>query len=106
MDFQLTEDLELVCGMARDFADAELAPRAAKHDRESRIDPVVFDKLRELGLFGLTVAEDYGGAGLGNLALALVLEELNRGCAATGVTVSVHNSLVCAPIQKHGMATR
>jgi len=104
MDFQLTEDQLLVRDMARDFAQGELAPRARKHDAECKIDPEVFAMLSELGLWGLTIEEEYGGAGLGNFELALVLEELNAGCASTGVTVSVHNSLLGAPIKRFGSA--
>jgi alkylation response protein AidB-like acyl-CoA dehydrogenase len=62
----------------------------------------VFERLGELGLWGLTIPEQFGGSGLGNLALALVLIELNRGCASTGVTLSVHNSLVGAPMKRFG----
>ena len=102
MDFALSEELTLVRDMARDFARNELQPRAKGHDAGERIDPEVFAKITELGLWGLTVPESYGGSGLGNLALAVVLEELNWACASTGVTVSVHNSLVCAPILKWG----
>ncbi|MCZ6596819.1 MAG: acyl-CoA dehydrogenase [Planctomycetota bacterium] len=104
MDFKLDEELAMVRDMARDFANNELAPRAAQHDREERLDPAVKEKLGELGFLGLTIPEEFGGSGLGNLALCLVLEELNRGCASTGVTVSVHNSLVAAPIRRHGTA--
>lgn len=104
MEFALSEELTLVRDMARDFAENELVPRATKHDRQGFIDPEVFTQLGELGMWGLTVPEEFGGAGLGNLALTLVLEEINRACASTGVTVSVHNSLVCSPIQKWGTA--
>ncbi len=102
MDFALDQELTLVRDMARDFAEKELFPRAAKHDRQEHLDPEVYAKLAELGLWGLTVPEDFGGSGLGNLALATVLIELNRGCASTGVTVSVHNSLVGAPLKRFG----
>jgi alkylation response protein AidB-like acyl-CoA dehydrogenase len=102
MDFALDQELTLVRDMARDFADKELAPRASKHDRQEHLDREVFEKLGELGLFGLTIPEEFGGSGLGNLALAHVLIELNRGCASTGVTVSVHNSLVGAPLKRFG----
>ena len=102
MDFELTEELGLIRDMARDFAEGELKPRAAQHDRDEALDPAVVAKIGELGLWGLTVPEELGGAGMGNLALSVALEEINRGCAATGVTVSVHNSLVCSPIQKWG----
>ncbi|MEO6710840.1 MAG: acyl-CoA dehydrogenase family protein [Planctomycetota bacterium] len=100
MNFSLTEELELIQKMARDFADTELLPRATKHDREEAIDPAVMQGMADLGMWGLTIPEEYGGSGLGNLALCLVLEEINRACASTGVTLSVHNSLVCAPIIK------
>ena len=102
MEFELDEELVMVRDMARDFADKELIPRATKHDRQEKIEPEVFGMLSELGLWGLTIPEQYGGAGMGNLALAVVLEELNRGCASTGVTVSVHNSLLGAPICRFG----
>lgn len=102
MDFALTEELELVRKSARDFAESELLPRATRHDREEHIDAEVWRGLADLGMWGLTVPPEHGGAGLGNLALSLVLEEINRACASTGVTLSVHNSLVCAPIHKFG----
>ncbi|MBL8861675.1 MAG: acyl-CoA dehydrogenase family protein [Planctomycetes bacterium] len=102
MDFALNEELTLVRDMARSFAEAELLPRATRHDRQGTLDREVFEKLRELGLWGLTIPEEYGGAGLGNLALAVVLEEVNRACASTGVTLSVHNSLIGAPLRKFG----
>jgi len=102
MDFALDQELTLVRDMAREFAEKELFPRAAKHDRQEHLDREVYTKLGELGLMGLTVPEEFGGSGLGNLALATVLIELNRGCASTGVTVSVHNSLVGAPLKRFG----
>jgi len=102
MDFTYDEELEMVRGMARDFAEKELFPRATKHDRQEAMDADIFEKLAELGFWGLTVPEEFGGAGMGNLPLAVVLIELNRGCASTGVTVSVHNSLIGAPLRKFG----
>lgn len=104
MNFELNEELSLVQGMARDFAVAELEPRATQHDREAKIDPAVLQQMAELGLWGLTIPEEFEGAGMGNLALAVVLEEINWGCAATGVTLSVHNSLCSAPLNKFGTA--
>ncbi len=102
MDFALDETLTLVRDMARSYAEDEVMPRATAMDRAGAMDPVVLDKARELGLFGLTCPEAYGGAGMGNRALAIVLEEVNRACAATGVMISVHNSLLCSPIAKWG----
>jgi len=102
MDFELSEDLTMLRDMAREFAENELVPRATKHDREETIDPAVIAHMGELGLMGLTIPEDFGGSGMGNLALSIVLEEINRGCASTGVTLSVHNSLVGAPLKRFG----
>ncbi len=102
MDFQLNEQQVLVRDMARSFAEQELLPRASKMDRQGFIDPEVFQKMGELGLWGLTIPETHGGAGMGNVELALVLEEINRACASTGVTLSVHNSLLGSPIIRFG----
>jgi len=102
MDFALTEELALIRDTAREVAERELIPRAARHDLQAAFDPEVLPTLGELGMLGLTTPEESGGAGLGNLALSIALEEINRGCAATGVTVSVHNSLICSPLAKYG----
>jgi alkylation response protein AidB-like acyl-CoA dehydrogenase len=103
MDFELTEDLILVQETARQFADEVLAPGAQAIDRAEEFPwGKYWPKLAELGFLGLLIPEEHGGSGLGNLALSVVLEELNRACASTGVTVSVHNSLVSAPVVKFG----
>jgi acyl-CoA dehydrogenase len=102
MEFELKEDHRIMRDMAREFAANELAPRATRHDREERIDPDLFGMIGEMGFFGLSIPEQYGGFDAGTLALAIVLEELNHACASTGVTVSVHASLVCTPIVKFG----
>ena len=102
LNFDLGEELNLVRDEAKKFADDVLMPLATKHDREEKIDEAVFKQIGELGFWGLTIPEEYGGAGFNNQALAVVLEELNRACASTGVAVSVHNSLLCAPLMKFG----
>ncbi len=102
MNFELDEELAMVRDMARDFAVQELDPRARKHDQQGFIDQEVFGQIAELGLWGLTIPESYGGAGMGNTALSLVLEEINRADASVGVTLSVHNSLLGTPIMKFG----
>ena len=71
MDFELNEELTLVRDMARDFAEGELSSRATQHDRQGFIDRDVFAKMSDLGLWGLTIPETYGGAGMGNLALSI-----------------------------------
>jgi acyl-CoA dehydrogenase len=102
LNFDLGEELSLVRDEAKKFADDVLMPLATKHDREEKIDDAIFKQIGELGFWGLTIPEQYGGAGFNNQALAVVLEELNRACASTGVAVSVHNSLLCAPLMKFG----
>lgn len=102
MDFELSEELLLVQRTAREFAEKELAPVAAKLDAECIFPRENMKKLARLGFCGILVPEEYGGAALGNLALAIVCEEINRVCASTGVTLSVHNSLATSPIIRHG----
>jgi alkylation response protein AidB-like acyl-CoA dehydrogenase len=102
MDFELTEDLQLLQQTARDFANSVLKPAAARLDREEKFPTEHWKPLADLGFFGFLVPEEYGGTNLGNVALTLALEEVNRACASTGVTVSVQNSLVAAPLVKYG----
>jgi acyl-CoA dehydrogenase len=102
MEFELQEDQRILRDMARDFAAKEIAPRAKRHDKEERIDPDLFGMIGEMGFWGLSIPEEYGGFDAGNLGLAIVLEELNHACASTGVTVSVHASLVSTPVVKFG----
>ena len=102
VDFTLGEDLAMLRQTARDFAQGAIAPKAAHADANSEFPAEQFAGLAELGFAGMSVPEEYGGSGLGSLALALVLEEVNAACASTGVTLSVHCSLVCGPLAKHG----
>ncbi|MCB9898986.1 MAG: acyl-CoA dehydrogenase family protein [Planctomycetes bacterium] len=102
MDFDLTEELELVRQTARGFAEAEVAPTAAARDKEHRFPSDEFRKAAELGFAGSMVDEDHGGSALGTLGTALVTEEISRACASLGVTLSVHNGLVCGPLMVFG----
>ncbi len=102
MDFDLTEDLLLLQQTARDFADQVLKPAAARLDREESFPAEHWKKIADLGFLGFLIPEEHGGSALGNVALAVALEELNRACASTGVTVSVQNSLVGGPIVRFG----
>ena len=92
MDFALTEELTIIRDTVREFAEGELVPRATQHDRDEKLDPALFDMLGELGMWGLIVPESHGGSELGNLALAVVLEELNRACASTGARARITGS--------------
>jgi len=102
MNFDLSEDERLVQQTARDFADRVLKPRAAEFDRTGSIPREILTQMAELGFMGMLAPEEYGGSGLNNFCLALVQMEVNRACASTGVTMSVHNSLLMSPILRFG----
>jgi len=102
MDWDLTEDQRLVRDMVREFVAAEVVPEAPTWDHEKRFPHEVFRQLGELGLFGMTINEEDGGAGLDLTTYCLVLEELGYGDASTCVAISVTNSVFCAPLQKYG----
>jgi alkylation response protein AidB-like acyl-CoA dehydrogenase len=102
MNIVLSEEEALIQGTARDFAERELAPIAAKIDRDHEIPREILDRMSGLGFMGVCTPPEYGGAGLSNLCLALIQIEINRACASTGVTMSVHNSLFQAPLNKYG----
>lgn len=102
MTFTLSAEEALIQQTARDFADRELAPLASSIDQKGEIPREILDKLAALGFLGMLTPEEYGGAGLTNLSLALVQLEINRACASTGVTMSVHNSLCQSPLLRFG----
>ena len=102
MQFQLTEDQQLVQKTARDFAQQEVLPKAAEIDREHRHPAELVARMAELGFLGIAVPEQYGGAGMDHVAYVLAMEEISRACASTGVIMSVNNSLVCDPIHRFG----
>ena len=102
MDFELTPEQREIQALAREFARAEIEPHAADWDREHRFPAELYPKLGELGLLGVCVPEEYGGAGADFVAYVLVLEELSRGDAGVGVTVAVHTSAVTLPILRFG----
>jgi len=98
MDFDLSEEQLLIQRTARDVAERVLAPRAAARDVSGEFPVAELRELGQLGLLGIAVPEQYGGAGLDNVSYALAMEEVSRACASTGVIMSVNNSLVCDPI--------
>ncbi len=104
MDFELTEEQKLVQQMARDFAEREVAPKARELDREGRWPSELVARMAELGLLGVAVPSEHGGAGGDNVSYALAMEEIARACASTAVIMSVNNSLVCDPLLKFGDA--
>lgn len=102
MDFNLSEEHEMIRKMVRDFAENEVAPTAAERDEEERFDMELFHKMAELGLTGIPWPEEYGGIGSDYLAYVIAVEELSRVCASTGVTLSAHTSLAGWPVYKFG----
>ena len=102
MDFDLTEDQTLLREAARDFAQGELVPRAAKSDADEAFVSEQIGLCKEMGFLGMAVPEQYGGSGLGAVGTSLVLLEVNKACASTGVTLSVHNSLTCESLLQFG----
>ncbi|MFS8651451.1 MAG: acyl-CoA dehydrogenase [Caldibacillus sp.] len=102
MNFQLSEEHEMIRKMVRDFAENEVAPTAAERDEEERFDREIFDKMAELGLTGIPWPEEYGGIGSDYLAYAIAVEELSRVCASSGVVLSAHTSLASWPIYRFG----
>jgi alkylation response protein AidB-like acyl-CoA dehydrogenase len=102
MDFELTPEQREIQTLARDFADAEIAPSASDWDREHRFPDELYPKLAGLGLMGVCVPEEYGGAGADFVSYVLVLEELSRADAGVGVTVAVHTSATTLPILAFG----
>jgi butyryl-CoA dehydrogenase len=102
VDLSLTPEQTLLRDTARDFATKEIAPRAAEIDRQHRYPRDIIARLGELGLMGVAIPEEWGGAGMDTISYALALEEISRACASTGVIMSVNNSLVCDPILKFG----
>ena len=102
MDFGLTAEQREIQALARDLAAAEIEPYAAEWDRAHAFPRELLAKLGDLGLMGVCVPEEYGGAGADFLSYILVLEELSRADAGVGVTVAVHTSACTLPILQFG----
>jgi len=102
MDIELSEEQRQVRDLCRQFADEELRPNARKWDAEHHFPREAVKKLGEMGLLGVAVPPEWGGAGMDNVCYALAMEEISRGCAGTGVIMSVNNSLYCDPVLKFG----
>jgi len=97
-----TEEYDMIRQTCRDFADAQLRPVAGELDREHRFPAEQIAQMADLGLMGIAVPEEYGGTGMDSLAYAIAMEEISRGCASSGVIMSVNNSLYCDPLLRYG----
>ena len=102
MNFQLSEEQTLLRDSVRAFAKAELLPVAGELDKKGEFPEAQFKGMAELGLMGVAVPEEWGGAGMDNVSYALAIEELSAGCASCGVITSVNNSLVNDPLLRFG----
>jgi alkylation response protein AidB-like acyl-CoA dehydrogenase len=102
VDFDLSEELRLYQRAVRAFCEAELKPYAAEVDERGLLRQEAIARMPALGLTGLQVPEDYGGAALSTLGAAIAIEEIGRACGSTGLTISAHNGLGCGPIVNWG----
>jgi isovaleryl-CoA dehydrogenase len=106
MDFGLGEDLDRLRRSIFDFARDKIAPRAAEIDRSNTFPRDLWPAMGELGLHGITVEEEWGGAGLGYLAHCVAMEEVSRACAAVGLSYGAHSNLCINQIRRHGTAAQ
>ena len=104
MDLELTEEQKLLQRTVREFAEAEVKPLAKELDETGRFPRETFRKAAELGLTAVAIPEECGGAGMDHISYAIVIEEISRACASTGVILSVQNSLYCDPVYRFGTA--
>jgi alkylation response protein AidB-like acyl-CoA dehydrogenase len=102
MDFELTDEQQLIRDAVREFAEAEVVPVAAEIDRDHRFPAELLPKLAEMNLMGMTFPEKEGGAGADYVSYVIAVEEISRACASTGIIMSSHNSLATWPIYTFG----
>jgi isovaleryl-CoA dehydrogenase len=102
LNFELGESIALLRESVRQFARSEIAPIAAQVDRDNRFPRSIWPRLGSLGLLGITVDEDYGGADLGYLAHVVAMEEISRASAAVGLSYGAHSNLCVNQLAKHG----
>ena len=102
MDFELTDEQQLIREAVREFADAEVAPIAAELDRDHRFPSELMPKMAELNIMGMPYPEKFGGAGADYVSYILAVEEVSRACASTGCILSAHSSLATWPVYKFG----
>ena len=101
-EFHLTGEQEMLRDAVREFAEKVIKPRAAHLDRTREFPLDNYRRCAELDLTGVMVPEQYGGAGLDAVSYVIVIEEVSRACASTGVILSVNNSLFCSPVLRFG----
>jgi butyryl-CoA dehydrogenase len=102
MDFELTDEQQLIRDAVREFAETEVTPIAAELDRDHRFPYELLPRLAEMNLMGMPYPEKEGGAGADYVSYVIAVEELSRACASTGVILSAHTSLATWPVYKFG----
>src|SRR6188474_1734705 len=104
MEFQISENQELIAQTVRDFAVKHIRPKMMEWDESQEFPIEVFKKLGELGLMGVLVPTEYGGAGLGYFEYVTAISEIARVCGSIGLSVAAHNSLCTGHINQFGNA--
>jgi len=102
MQLELNDIQKMIKKNVKEFAEKEIAPVAAELDQKEEYPTKILEKMAKLGFLGVIIPQEYGGAGLNTISYAIIVEEISRKCASTGVITSVHNSLVAYPIMKYG----
>jgi len=102
LNFDLGQDLDMLRDAVADFARAEIAPRAAELDRNDQFPMDLWKKFGDLGVLGMTVGEEYGGANLGYLAHMIVMEELSRASASVALSYGAHSNLCVNQLHRNG----
>ncbi len=102
LNFQLGEDIDALRDAVRDFAQAEIAPRAAEIDKTDQFPMDLWEKMGSLGVLGITVPEEFGGANMGYLAHMVAMEEISRASASVGLSYGAHSNLCVNQIKRNG----
>jgi len=102
MSYQLNEEQKMIQAMVKDLAREAILPTAAERDKTKEFPKDIIKQMGELGLMGMSVPNEYNGAGVDTISYSLALQEIGYACASTAIIMSVHNSVSCGPIYRFG----